>query len=195
MNAPKANAVLVEALGSSLRYGGSALTDVPELLKRILEEGAWREFVTTRGETVQHERFFDFVTTPPTRGLGATVELIDRMAGTGDPDLLRMLQEAKKGSPGRPKNGSESEPFKAGQTESATYTADRLARDAPEEFAAVQRGEKSLNAAARAAGIRRPRTSIRLDSAESAAHTLRKHMAPETLTQLVKLLEEDHDDT
>jgi hypothetical protein len=35
---PKANAVLVDALGSALRRGGHALGSVPDLLKRVLDE-------------------------------------------------------------------------------------------------------------------------------------------------------------
>ena len=56
-NEATANNVLVEALGSSLRSGGHALADAPELLKKLLAEQAWRDFVTRRGEHVTHGRF------------------------------------------------------------------------------------------------------------------------------------------
>lgn len=194
MSTAKANAVLVDALGSSLRYGGNALEAVPDLLKKLLAEEAWREFITQRGELVRHERFADFVTTPPLKGLGASMELIDRIVGTDDPDLLRMLREAKKGRPGRPKKGekkgSESEPI---SKDGADAAADRLARDAPEEYEAVRRGEKTIHAAAVDAGIRKRRIPIRLDDAESAARTLRKHMSPDVRRTLARLLLEEED--
>src|SRR5690606_38754229 len=75
MGDPKANNVWVEALGSALLRGGAALENVPGLLKRILREEAWREFQPKIGPVVRHERFADFVTTPPVQGLGASVEL------------------------------------------------------------------------------------------------------------------------
>lgn len=66
--------------------------------------------------------------------------------------------------------------------------AQRLAEQHPEEYAAVERGEKTLHAAALDAGIRRPRVLVRLDDATSAAQTLRKHMPPEVLAELLALL-------
>jgi hypothetical protein len=48
------NANLVDDLSSSLRHGGAALANAPELLRRLLREDAWREFVTQRGDYVPH---------------------------------------------------------------------------------------------------------------------------------------------
>lgn len=191
MSTAKANAVLVDALGSSLRYGGNALEAVPDLLKKLLAEEAWREFVTQRGELVQHERFADFVTTPPLKGLGASMELIDRIVGTSDPDLLRMLREAKKGKPGRPRKGeekgSDSDPI---SKDGADAAADRLAREAPEEYEAVRRGEMTIHAAAVAAGIRKRRISIRLDDPASAIRSIRNNASPEFWQEFRRLVNE-----
>lgn len=191
MTDPKANNVLVETLGTSLRYGGSALSDVPDLLKRVLAEGAWREFVTRRGELVHHDRFAAFVAAPPLGGLGADMALIERIVGTADPDLLRLLRDANKGKPGRPRNDAKNSVDSTGISDGAErsdLTAQRLAIEAPDEYAAVQRGEKSIHAAAISAGIRKRRIPVRLDSPESAAETLRKHMPPETRRRLAELL-------
>lgn len=187
----KANAVLVESLGSSLRYGGSALENVPGLLKRILAEEAWREFTMPRGGVARHERFADFVTTEPTEGLGASMELIDRIVGTSDPDLLRMLREAKKGKPGRPRKGEENPCESQGIYGATDYAAARLAEQAPDEYEAVKRGEKTIHAAAVAAGIRKRRIPVRLDNPTSAARTLRKHMPLEARQALARLLLEE----
>src|SRR5690606_16491771 len=177
-------------LGSSLRYGGNALEAVPDLLKKLLAEEAWREFVTQRGELVQHERFADFVTTPPLKGLGASMELIDRIVGTSDPDLLRMLREAKKVGQGHRSDLSlpcESQ----GSDDSGThYFADRLAREAPDEYEAVKRGEKTIHAAAVAAGIRKRRISIRLDDPVSAIRSIRNNASPEFWQEFRRLVDE-----
>lgn len=187
------NAFLVDALGSSMRSGDHALGTVPSLLKRILQEEAWREFITQRGDHVQHARFADFVTTPPLKGLGATMDLVERIVGTDDPDLLILLRDAKAGQPGRPRGGSENPLESNGfstQGESVDYTAARLALQAPEEFEAVRRGEKSIHAAAVAAGIRRRRIPVRLDDASSALRSLQANSSPEFWEEFKRLVTE-----
>lgn len=69
-NPRRGNAHLVESLTRSLRSGKHGLEAVPGLLKRVLAEKSWREFVTQRGELVQHDRFAEFVTAPALRGPG-----------------------------------------------------------------------------------------------------------------------------
>jgi hypothetical protein len=186
------HALLVESLGSALRSGDHALTTTPALLKRILAQESWRDFITKRGERVTHDRFVDFVTAPPLSGLGASIALITRIIGMDDPELLRMLRDAIKSTREHrtdPEVSAESALSPKG--EEVALTAERLAREAPGEYAAVLRGERTLNAAAGRAGIRRYRISIRLDSPQSAAETLRKNMTNDQLKALLKLLAED----
>lgn len=175
-------------LGGALRSGAHGLSAVPALLRQVLEEESWRDLVTQRGDHVVHERFVDFVTAHPLAGLGASVDLIERVIGTDDPDLLRLWRSARKGRPGRKRNGAESTPIPKG--DDAGLTADRLARDAPEEYEAVRRHEKSINAAAVDAGIRPRRISVRLDRPESVARSLRQHMKPDDIATLARLLQE-----
>jgi hypothetical protein len=186
------SALLVESLGSALRSGDHGLKTVPALLKRILAEESWRDFETKRGEHVTHDRFIDFVTAKPLSGLGASVDLIKRIVGTDDPELLVLLREALKGRRGRRTDlqpGVDS--MLSHAAEDVALTAERLAREAPDEYAAVLRGERTIHAAAVRAGIRRRRIAIRLDNAESAADTLRKHMTREQLHKLIELLGDD----
>lgn len=191
MDARRANAALVEALGSALREGDHGLRTVPALLARVLREESWRAFVTQRGEAVEHERFADFVTTPPLKGLGASMDLIDRIVGTSDPDLLRLLREAKsvgRGSAGRGRPSIGHVDSTSPNGSATDYAAARLAEQAPDEYEAVKRGEKTIHGAAVAAGIRKRRVPVRLDDPASAARTLRKHMAPDDLKALARLL-------
>lgn len=184
------NGSLVEMLGGALRDAGHGWTAAPALLRQVLTEGSWREMVTQRGEHVNHERIEEFVTAQPLSGLGATVDLVERLIGTDDPDLLRLWRSARKGRPGRPRKGTEKavDSTKISGAERSDLTAERLARDAPDEYEAVRRGEKKLNAAARDAGIRRYRVSVYMDDAVSAARALRKHMAPDQIAELARLL-------
>lgn len=189
----RARGSLIDALSSALDRGNHGLQNVPGLLKRILTDGSWQEFETARGEQVTYERFQDFVTTPPLKGIGASIDLIKRIVGTDDPELLVLLRDAMRAKQGRPGSGetrADSARVSGTSGEDAALTADRLAREAPEEYAAVLRGERTLHAAAVRAGIRHRRIAIRLDNAESAAETLRKHMTHEQLMALIKLLAE-----
>lgn len=187
----RGHALLVESLGSALRSGNHGLQTVPGLLKQVLAEESWRDFVTKRGEHVTHDRFADFVATPPLKGLGASMETIMRIVGTSDPELLKLLREASKAGPGgRPRTGAESAPVRHVGNGASDYLAERLEQMAPEEYQAVLRGERTINAAAVRAGLRPRRVNIRLDNPESAAETLRKHMTPDQIRELRKLLDE-----
>ncbi|MGW4723300.1 hypothetical protein [Streptomyces sp. NPDC004291] len=90
MNTSEGNAVLVNSLSSSLRSTLNGLDTAPSLIRRVLQEGSWRQFTTPRGELVQHETFESFVTTAPTAGLGKTLDEIIRVVGD-DSDVLDLL--------------------------------------------------------------------------------------------------------
>jgi hypothetical protein len=162
----------------------------PKLLRVLLETEAWRDFRTALGEHVHHDRFQAFVEATPDEALGAEMELIERLVGTHDPDLLVLLHEAQKvgrGSAGRgrPSVGrDESSPPTHGNADSG-YLADRLARDAPEQYERVRAGDLSINAAAVAAGIRPRRVSVCTDDAASAARSLHRNMPPVEFTTLI----------
>ncbi len=193
VNVKVRNGHLVESLERSLRSGKHGLSVVPDLLERVLTEGSWREFATQRDEVVRHSHIRDFVTTPPLGGLGATKELVERVIGTDRPDLLRLWREAWKVGQG---TRSDRRPLvdstRSRGAEDSANAVDRLARDAPGQYEAVRRGEKTINAAARAAGIRPHRISVRLDRPESIARSLRKHMSPDQLVELARLLTEEN---
>jgi hypothetical protein len=181
---PKANAVLVDALGSALRRGGHALGSVPDLLKRVLDEQSWREFVTQRGEHVEHERFVDFVTTPPLKGLGADVALVKRLVAD-DPEALDLLDQALQ-NPDALHNVQANAP-----TGNAKDRALRkLRKDAPELHAEVLAGRLSAHAAMVQAGYRPHTFTVRPDPS-SAVRSLRKYMTPDQLAELARLLTEE----
>lgn len=186
----RANANLVDSLGSATRHGGSALADAPALLRRVLEEEAWREFITQRGDLVEHRSFSSFVTTPPLKGLGVDMALVERIVAD-EPEVQDMLREAQKiGKPGPAAEGEMRGDSPSISDDQTGKTRARLSRDHPEVYERVKAKELSTNAAAVLAGIRPRRISIRTDDAQSLARSLRKHLAPELLTQLRTLLDE-----
>ncbi|WP_049566912.1 hypothetical protein [Streptomyces sp. SBT349] len=187
MTSAKANAVLVEALGSSLRRGGNALQDVPGLLKRILEEEAWKEFVTPRGELVMYAEVEDFVRTSPSRGLGADPDMVRRLIQR-DPVTLDLFDRAMQRRPGRPEtlsNRQDSAP--AGTTRTAALR--RLRKDRPDLHGEVLAGHLSAHAAMVKAGFRRRTVSVPVDKPEAAAKALRRNLSKTDLAELARLLQ------
>lgn len=82
------------------------------------------------------------VTTPPLKGLGVDMDLIERIVGTDDPDLLRLLRDAQHGGAGgRPPLGKTSlESNGVSQGESSSYTVAQDAVSAPQPAYSVGAG-------------------------------------------------------
>lgn len=189
------NANLVDSLGAALREGGHALGTVPALLKKVLTEESWREFVTQRGEHVLHERFPDFVTTPPLAGLGATIEVIRRIIAD-DPEALDLLDQAVQNGHGgdRSKSNNVTVAPAGNSTDKALRRLRREAdagnKQAADLRAEVLAGRLSAHAAMIQGGFR-PRTfTVRADSPASVAAALRRQLDPEALAELRRLLNE-----
>jgi hypothetical protein len=100
--------------------------------------------------------------------------MIERIVGTADPDLLRMLKAAEAVGQGHRSDLDELPRESQGSDYGSDYTAERLAREAPEQYEAVKKGELSLHAAAVRAGIRRRRISVPVDDPVSIANSLER---------------------
>jgi hypothetical protein len=184
-NVLRHNANLVESLGAALREGDHALGTVPALIKRVLAEGSWREFVTQRGEHVQHQRFADFVGTPPLKGIGASVDLLRRIVAD-DTEAVDLLDRALQ-NPAHVHHDDNNIQVTAPQGTSKERALRKLRKDAPELHASVLAGRLSAHAAMVQAGFR-PHTFTVSPDPSSAARTLRKHMSPEQVAELVHFL-------
>jgi hypothetical protein len=186
---------LVGTLSSTLKHGGDALGTAPKALRRLLEEDAWREFETTRGERVHHSHFADFVTTEPLGGLGATVDLVQRVVAN-DPATVDLLDLALKQTPGGDKRSNEYATTRnnvpsgpAGNSQAKALR--RLRKDRPDLHAQVLGGELSAHAAAVQAGFRHRTISVPVERPDCVAAALRRHMNPADLAQLAALLAGD----
>ena len=203
---PKANAALVEALGSALREGEHGLKTGPALLVRVLREESWRSFVTQRGDQVEHRRFEHFVTTPPLKGLGANMRLIEKLIDSlEEPDeraqAQNLLDEALQRAHGGDRR-SEGSDFKLDNIQlergmgapsgtSREAGLRRLRKDRPDLHAEVLAGRLSTHAAMLNAGFRKRKVSIPVASPAAAAKALRRNLEPDQIKELVKLLADD----
>jgi hypothetical protein len=183
VNDLKRNASLVESLGSALRSGDHGLKTVPALLRRVLTEDSWRRFVTQRGELVEYDRFIDFVTTAPLKGIGASADLVRRVVADDKAvvDLLDRALQNPVGSNVPLDNIQEHAP--TGTSEAAALR--RLRKDAPALHAEVIGGHISAHAAMIQAGFRHRTISVRVDDPEAAARSLAANMRPDHLATLI----------
>src|SRR5262245_56572447 len=79
---------VVAATQHALRYGGASLRNVAGLLKQVMRETLWQDYVVPTGEVVQFSSFPAFVTSP--WGLDTTLAMIERICAE-DSDLLDLL--------------------------------------------------------------------------------------------------------
>lgn len=203
---PQANAALVEALGSALREGEHGLKHGPTLLVRVLREESWRSFVTQRGERVDHERFEQFVTTLPLKGLGASMTLIRKMLESiedvGERAVAQDLLDAalKRGHGGDRR--SELSEFKLDNIKLESLAAPtgtsreaglrRLRKDRPDLHAEVLAGHLTAHAAMVQAGFRRKSVTVPVDKPENTARALRRNLEPDAVAELARLLAADN---
>lgn len=184
----KVNATLVDALGSALRSGDHGLKTVPGLLKRVLSEESWREFTTQRGELVRYDRFEDFIVRPPLKGLGASIDLVRRVV-SGDPEAVDLLDQALAGRQGLRTDLVDNINEVARPTGTSQNAAlRRLRKDAPALHTEVLAGNLSAHAAMIQAGFRAKSVSIPVSRPEAVAAALLKHMAPDDVAEVVRLL-------
>lgn len=164
---------LVELVSRALRDEAHILADAPVLLKRLLVEEGWREFVTSRGEESTPPTFAAFVTTPPLKGLGVTLALVKRLL-SDDPDALTLYTAAVTGKRGAPRgNGNAAKDYQRSETNrdnvtvcsddrgnERTYALRRLRKHRPDLHADVLAKKKSAHRAMIEAGFRKEPTVL-----------------------------------
>lgn len=186
----------VRYLADSLITGGKALANVPDAVKAVLKDKAWKNYRTDSGREFHHDSFQAFVTTPPLGGLGCKdVGQLERLCAD-DPEARLAIQEALKGKAGRPSKDEDKSHdnvmrLKPGQGNSQGYTLDRLKRDHRELFDRVVAGELSANAAAIEAGFRKRMVQVEptVDGFTKAIH---KHLDGDSVDALVESLGHRH---
>lgn len=179
---------VVREVISSTDTGAQVMGALPGLVRRLLNEEAWRDFTTPDGREVRYDRFTAFVEAMPPRGLGGRVSQLIALCGT-DGELGAQVRElALADIPAAAHRGANQHSGVSGTQSSrdaGSITA-RLKRDDPELAARVMRREITPNAAAQTKGWRKPRVLV--TSPESVARKLREHFTAEQLAELIRLL-------
>jgi hypothetical protein len=149
---------ITESLYRTLRGGEHGLTEVPGLIRRAIEQQVWleRKVHQMRNKVASFPTFTAFIEAPPPEGLGATLELCERMIGD-DADTLMLFRRATTGKKGAHHDNIM---MKSKQGTSRAYTLDRLERERPDLFRKVKAGQLSANAAAIEAGFRKQSTPV-----------------------------------
>lgn len=92
---------IIATTQQALRYGGASLRNVPGLLKRVLSEKLWCEYVVPSGEVMRFATFQNFANS--TWGLDTTLDMLERICAE-DLAALDLLDQAATHLPGN-KNG------------------------------------------------------------------------------------------
>lgn len=179
--------IVVREVISSTASGADVMSALPGLVRRLLDEEAWREFSPPGGgEPIRHETFASFITSAPPKGLGGRSAQLVALCGADQSTrerIERLLRDEIK--PARParKKGSDRTTIRS---ETAGTVTARLKRDDPDLAEKVVNGEVSAYAAARAKGWKPPR--IQVTTPDRVAAHLRQHMKPDDIATLAHLL-------
>lgn len=185
----------VNSLARSLA-SGSALANVPSLLKKVIAEQMWRErFVTQTKQVITFKSFREFVEADPPEGLKANVNLLLRIcADYEDMEAVSMISTEVGGNKGAPIGNSNATKTNVSNTniclgedkptrgDTTDYTVRRLSKQRPDIHAKVIAGELSPNAAAIEAGFRKTKFQLPTDPA-AAGHYLAKRVDHEWLIE------------
>lgn len=156
----KRNGDLVESFWNAVDH--CSINRIPAIVREVITSGAWRKR-RFRNKVYEHEKFLDFITTPPLAGCGWEPDKVAALLGN-DVEVLAMWREATTGKPGRrwKSNITNNDNVinKGQQGNSRAYTLDRLKRERPDLFDKVKLGKLSANAAAIEAGFRKQATPL-----------------------------------
>jgi hypothetical protein len=192
----RANGMVVNSLSAAIRNGEADLANVPGLICALVDadgNGPWKSFETQLGEHVSPASFEELVITSPLAGLGCSS--VDQLRGLCNGDTVEdrtardRIDAATRREGGRPPltgNNIPSIPRPEGTSEAKALR--RLRKDRPDLHERVLAGELKAHAAMIEAGFRPRTATIRLDDPASTERTLRKHMSPEDLADLVRRL-------
>jgi hypothetical protein len=189
---------LHELLWQAIRAPGMNPENVYLLLRTVLD----REYPDGDDLEDQSKRFRKFLQEPHPKGLGISPDQLlavlhrfrhpheDKDAETREwmGKLRERLARLLPGRAGRPHARTDS--VLRYQSDTAERIMRRLNRDRPDLARAVAEERLSANAAAIEAGFRRRKVSVPVDSPEAVTRTLRRHMSPEDLALVAKLITE-----
>ncbi len=187
---------LVDFLRSAISDGSAGLSDVPTLVKRVIEENLWQKrYVHQSKEAIRFETFREFVEAAPPEGLGTNLKTLRRLSADA-PNVLdlieRMREPLRRGGDRRSKKFRDSKddnvPFEKPQLgNSRSYALRRLRELRPDLHGKVLANELSVNRAMIAAGFRKKNLSLSKDL-EKSARAIKNYFSRPEIDRLVSLL-------
>lgn len=187
---------LVDHLRRAIGDGMSGLTDVPLLVKQIIESGAWRtRTVSQTKELVCFSSFREFAEALPPDGLGKTIKELERLCA-GDIEALDLLagqtQTLKRGGDRR------SDRFKSNNVtiersergNSAVYSLRRLRNVRPDLHNRVLLKELSINRAMIEAGLRKNTLAVAADVSKVCA-AIKEKFTPGQIAEIIEQLQSE----
>lgn len=187
---------VVREVVSSTTAGADVMSALPGLVRRLLDEEAWREFdAPAPVGHVEHPSFRHFVEATRPAGLGSRLSQLLALCGS-DEELRARVQRtydeeiqslAPHGTNRHSETGRGNQITSTGQRgDSREYVIARLERDDPQLAQRVKRGEITATAASRQKGWKKPQITV--TSPESIAAALRRHLGPDDIACLIRLL-------
>jgi hypothetical protein len=132
---------------------------------------------------------------PPGKPYGSMDAMLKAEVGLGEKAIKDAIRKATLVAHGGDRRSAEFQgnniTLKLSRGTSETYIVRRLRRDRPDLAERVERGEMSANKAAVEAGFRDKHLSVPIGQPQRLAETLRKHMTPDQIRVLLKLLADD----
>lgn len=146
-----------DALYQTLQSSGHGLKLVPRLIKRAITEEVWKERLVhqTKKEIAGFASFQKYIEARPPEGLGATLDLIEKLIKDDEEMLVQFRQITTGKKHVHRADDNDNIIIKSHQGTSRAYTLDRLKRERPDLFEKVKAGKLSANAAAIEAGFRK----------------------------------------
>jgi hypothetical protein len=88
---------LVESLWHAVSDANGSMSNVPGLVRRVIETEAWRER-EYRGKTYQHPNLLSFITSKPLAGCGWEPEVVEALLEkAGDAEALEIFRKEMRG--------------------------------------------------------------------------------------------------
>lgn len=196
------NGEIIAGLIRNYRSNSVSLSIVHDSIRKIITEESWREFkIPKLNEKVEHSDFRSFVSMPPLKGLGTTMEEIKKVC-CDDPKLVDMLDRAEQ----KPKGNATGHNQYSGNNdnihistkpkqESPTGTSQQAGlrrlrnnEETQELYQQVLNGDLSVHSACVKAGFRSPTLTIPIDPQRAAKAILKRFNADE-VRHLIDLLQ------
>lgn len=176
---------VINSLQRSMSSASFGLSNVPDLLQVILEEGAWKErSLHQNGQKAQFQTFAEFVEAPLIRGLASSVGQIKNLC-RDNIVVIDLIDQALQNPVGAHIDNSNISTAPNGTTRDSALR--RLRKSRPDLHTQVLKGGISAHSAMIEAGFRRKTITVALEP-QKAAETLKRHFSDTEIVQLVAYL-------